>query len=780
MHLHFRGVKSILQYGNRALTSFNNSLTTSLVPNSSSGGVTPTFTRTTTATVTDFEGLIKTAKIGEVRFQGARRVENLILGSSEDLNISPWAKSAGGTGSNPTVTSNAIANPIDGLVTASQVRLNRGAGNTSSDLSLLAQSTTTTNGLCSGSFWIKGTNGEQVAFRHVGAGGYTVITFTGSWQRISVNETYATNTFQLVSRGTISTTNDVTFYIFACQLERVAGQTNQNPSEYVSIGVPVGLIDGELVTNGTFDSDTGWTKEGGWTIASGKATYDGSLTASRIYQTIPAILGRNYFLTFDVLTNSGVGANTIFFGATTLNTAHLPVGRYNFFVSSPSTNPQLSLYGRIGEVLELDNITVKETMVHGAYIDGVKYFNYQNGNTVASNIVTEATGAIISNTILDGYLSEPVIANLILQSEDASTTWTKEVGTTLATNQISAPNGTTTADSITEVAGSNLRYGLFQAYAGASATYTFSFFVKQKSGSNWVRICMTTSSSTSFAYMTVDVVNGTITQAATTSGTPTNVSGYVETYPNDWYKICLTATLAIAYVVVISAGSATPAAGVDFGFVSYTGSTSNAFYLWGMQLEASSFCTSYIATTTASVTRNADILAYAVSGNLNTSDGAISLTFTPNHNAVGTIFLWGTYVNASNYTALLNDATNMIFRKRISGVNYDATISNGFVKDTTYKVACSWSRLGTYIAIDGIAGTANTNATTPQMGSTFQIGADGNSLQQPTAGIDNFKTYKNSLSIYELINVTQNPSIFYLLDESGNNLALENGDQLIL
>jgi hypothetical protein len=43
----------------------------------------PTFTRATTATGTDFEGLIKTVKSGEARFEGARRVFNEVTGSSE-------------------------------------------------------------------------------------------------------------------------------------------------------------------------------------------------------------------------------------------------------------------------------------------------------------------------------------------------------------------------------------------------------------------------------------------------------------------------------------------------------------------------------------------------------------------------------------------------------------------------------------------------------------------------------------------------------------------------
>jgi len=56
--------------------SFHAPLTHNLLLTKGQGAA--TFTRATTATLTDFEGLLKTATSGEVRFEGARRVENLI------------------------------------------------------------------------------------------------------------------------------------------------------------------------------------------------------------------------------------------------------------------------------------------------------------------------------------------------------------------------------------------------------------------------------------------------------------------------------------------------------------------------------------------------------------------------------------------------------------------------------------------------------------------------------------------------------------------------------
>lgn len=56
----------------------------------------------------------------------------------------------------------------------------------------------------------------------------------------------------------------------------------------------------ELVTNGGFDSDTNWTKGTGWSIASGKASSDGSQTGnSNLVQTgLGLISGKTYLIRF--------------------------------------------------------------------------------------------------------------------------------------------------------------------------------------------------------------------------------------------------------------------------------------------------------------------------------------------------------------------------------------------------------------------------------------------------------------------------------------------------
>ena len=68
-----------------------------------------TFSRSTVATVTDFEGVIKNTRINEARFDGMRRVENLLT-YSQDFSNAAWSKT------NSTITTAANVAP-DGTLT---------------------------------------------------------------------------------------------------------------------------------------------------------------------------------------------------------------------------------------------------------------------------------------------------------------------------------------------------------------------------------------------------------------------------------------------------------------------------------------------------------------------------------------------------------------------------------------------------------------------------------------------------------------------------------------
>ena len=104
-----------------------------------------------------------------------------------------------------------------------------------------------------------------------------------------------------------------------------------------------------------------WSLGTGWSIADGKAIYDGTGGTSSMSQSnIPGIqLGKTYKVTVNILSNEGEGANTIFLGGTVLSSSHLNAGSYTFYGSFTS-NTNFYIYGRSGEVFEIDNVSVKE------------------------------------------------------------------------------------------------------------------------------------------------------------------------------------------------------------------------------------------------------------------------------------------------------------------------------------------------------------------------------------------------------------------------------------
>ena len=197
-----------------------------------------------------------------------------------------------------------------------------------------------------------------------------------------------------------------------------------------------------------------------------------------------------------------------------------------------------------------------------------------------------------------GLLVEEARTNSILQSQDFSTTWTN-TGSSENTNVVVAPDGTQTADALVDTAISE-PHNFTQTVSGlaASTSYTFSCFMKKGSKNYGVLVFAPNTSWGSGAGASVffDLNNGTV-------GTAANATGTIQALPNGWYRCTATATTTITPgTVTMRIGSS-----LTGSAQTYTGAGDEAIYLWGAQLEAGAFPTSYIPTTTATVTRAADV-----------------------------------------------------------------------------------------------------------------------------------------------------------------------------
>lgn len=440
----------------------------------SKGNGAATYTGATTKTIKDFEGLLKLCKISETDRHGARRVENLIA-NSENFGHASWSKIS------VTVTSSSELDPIFGNTAYRIV----GTG-----ISALTTNVPTPAGnKYIISAYVKSATGANQTFRLVVDGIIFSpnLTATNVWQRFSLIATTPGSGSGNLGILRDSSNNSFDVLLWGTQLEVVTGQTNQNPSEYISNGV----------------------------------------------------------------------------------------------ISAP---------------------------YHGTNVDGVKYFTTENGNTVVSNVVTEATGPVIAANTLKGYLSEGQRINLCLQSQTMST-WT----------DISTPT----------ITSANKNYGALVldllgdddalVSEGKSRVVTFTGNA-QKSVSVFIKKGTATKSDIKLRDTTAlaDRLNVEVTWSGTVpvlnfvTGTQEREA---ELFKDDVYRIfCLTTSVTAANGNQIECYPASD----NMLSITDTGDIN----IGGFQVEDALFASSYIPTTTTTATRNLDALTYPFAGNFNNSSGS--------------------------------------------------------------------------------------------------------------------------------------------------------------
>lgn len=162
------------------------------------------------------------------------------------------------------------------------------------------------------------------------------------------------------------------------------------------------------------------------------------------------------------------------------------------------------------------------------------------------------------------------------------------------------------------------------------------------------------------------------------------------------------------------------------------------------QLEELGFASSLMPSQGATATRAATVPSFGTAG-LRTNNLSGKFTWAPAAASQGTRWLWGSYLDADNYVGVLHDGTNLIFRKRITGVNYDATKALTYAAGTAYNIGFRLSASSSDIFINSVKGTANANAASIVYGTTLKIGQDGNGGSLQAGGIKDFKIYSRVL-----------------------------------
>ena len=653
-----------------------------------------TFSRGTNATLIDSTGQLTFAP------------SNMLL-NSEGFGSTSWVK--GGTVP-AVVTSNTTAAP-DGTTTADTVVF---AGS-----SVLRQSVTGIVGVnYSVSIWLRADTPQTLRLlsntdNSVIAS--TICSVTTSWQRFSlvrVMPTGATTvSLQLDAVGATAGT----YYVWGAQIGAVTYETA--PRGYNST-TPKNL----LGRTEEFDN-AAWVKSSVTVTANSVVDPNGNLNADTftasgangtVLQTL-TLLAIPYTFSIWLRRKTGTGAINITVDGVTYSTPTITTDWVRYSTTLTPAAGSKTIGVRI--VTSGD-----EVYAWGAQLSDSASLDPYVYNPAAAIVSAAYYGPRFdySPTTLAplGLLIEEARTNLLTYSEQFDNAiWTK-TASTITSNVIASPSGTITANKLIEDTASSGHW-TNQTFAYVSGTtYTYSLYAKASERQYIQIIYLNTSFGSALtAGFDLSGAGATVVSAGATAS--------IMAVGNGWYRCSIAATATVSassstQIRVANALSTTPN--------SYTGNGTSGVYLWGAQLEAGGFATSYIFTAGASVTRSADV-ATMVGNNFtnwyNQTTGTFAAAFDASANTNAT------YMSASNGSIVQNSIHIDNDSGNMRAVYYSGSAEQAALGLGAISTVGASNKISTAYAVNDFAASRNGGAVVTDTSGALPV-----SLTQLNIGTD--------------------------------------------
>jgi hypothetical protein len=302
-------------------------------------------------------------------------------------------------------------------------------------------------------------------------------------------------------------------------------------------------------------------------------------------------------------------------------------------------------------------------------------------------------------------LVEPQRTNLALRSEEFNDILWVKLRASVTNNTTSSPSGETNADTISVTSGGSASY-FGQLVTTTATTINVSIYCKYIN-QQFIQIW---SSSSATAYANFDIQNGVVGTVGANAS-----SAQITNAANGFYRLSVTLTVPIAAInfrfsfAASSTSAYNPSEGV----------AGRQFYAWGAQFESGAYQTSYIPTTTASVTRNADVISKTgISSLIGQTQGTIfaEIKVSKLLGAVSRYIFHVSDGTADNriYVAFGSAASNQIRGRIFFGGVLQCSINSSTITSTgTYKLALAYNNNDVVLYINGVQVGVDTSATIP-------------------------------------------------------------------